>query len=124
MYGLIQTMQSPLQFNWCGNGLTYIGSYSLANTGTNSPVYISRDGAFPSVYTNNKGTLNYTFVKGGYSAGKPTLTGTANNNTSFSENVAKATAEFNTTNYALTITDSNTGQSYTYNNSINWGGPI
>jgi hypothetical protein len=119
MYVILQTTQAPLQFNWCGDGLgqTAAGLYRIANTSaTNNNVYISQTGDSPSVYTNQKGTLSYTFVKSGKTSG--TTTGTANSSTYFTDSTATATG---TTNYTLTIIDSNTGQNYVFLNSIAWG---
>lgn len=123
MYILRQTTQSPLQFNWCGNGLRQ--SYEVTPSGTDllwnqsglTSVYISPNGTANSVYTNNRGTLSYTFTKAGATTG--TTTGTANSSTFFTD--SKTGSISGTTNYTLTITDGNTGQQYTYNNSIVWG---
>jgi hypothetical protein len=119
MYGLLQTLQAPIQFNWCGNGLQNNGG-SITQTlwnfvGTN-PVYISPNGTSPSILTNQKGTWNYTFVKTGKTTG--TSTGTTTTSTSFTDT---STNSPGTTNYNLSIIDSNTGQKYTFLNSVVWG---
>jgi hypothetical protein len=119
MYGLIQTIQAPLQCNWCGNGLQSSASspFQLLNALSGSPVYISPNGTSPSVYANQRGTLTYTFTKSGATTG--TSTGTASSTTSFTDSKTGGTGT--TSNYTLTINDSNTGQQYIYLNSVVWG---
>jgi hypothetical protein len=118
MYILRQTTAAPLQCNFCGNGLTNIPSagYTLANVIGGTPVYISPDGTGPSVYINRQGTLSYTFTKSGKTSG--TSSGTAISTTSFTDSTPTAGG---TTTYTLVIKDANTGQQYTYINSIVWG---
>jgi len=121
MYVLLQTTQAPLQCNWCGDGLgqtVFRLQYRIANaSSTNNNVYVSKTGDSPSVYTNQKGTLSYTFVKSGATSG--TTTGTALSSTFFTDLNLTGTG---TTNYTLTIIDSNTGQKYIFLNSVAWGG--
>jgi hypothetical protein len=122
MYVILQTTQAPLQCNWCGDGLSVVGSYQIANTaGTSSNVYISSSGDSPSVYTNQKGTLSYTFQKIGPAARNITTSGTALISTYLTDSVASSTPVGSKTNYTLTITDSNNGQKYIFLNSVTWG---
>jgi hypothetical protein len=117
MYGFLQTAQAPLQFVWCSDGLEYnVGAptKTLRNSLSTTPVYISVSGGSPSVYTNQSGTLSYTFAKAGATTG--TTSGTADSNTAFSD----STTSKGTTSYTLKITDANTGQENTYLNSVNW----
>ena len=120
MYGLLQTTQTPMQFNWCGKGLGTGASgnqlYDNLNISTN--VYISPAGTSPSIYTNQKGTLSYTFTKSGATVGIPT-TGTALSTTFFQDSYSGTVGAIS--NYNLTINDSNTGQQNTSLNSVRWG---
>ena len=114
MYGFLQTAQAPLQFVWCSAGLQNNGGAPtkiLWNSLSTTPVYISVSGGSPSVYTNQRGSLSYTFTKSG-----ATTSGTAISTTAFTDSTNSNT----TTNYNLTIKDANTGQQNTYLNSVNW----
>ena len=122
MYGIIQTQQAPFQFVWCPilgqyqNGLGPSIRYYLAPTNNAvGGVYTSVSGNSPNTYYNQKGTLTYSFVGSGGGS-------TANKTTPppYTDSVLATAA--GTTNYNLTITDGNTGQQYTYLNSIIWGG--
>uniref|UniRef100_A0A6C0EEB8 Uncharacterized protein n=1 Tax=viral metagenome TaxID=1070528 RepID=A0A6C0EEB8_9ZZZZ len=118
MYGFFQTAQAPLQFVWCSAGLQNNGIPPLVlwNSISTTPIYISVSGASPSVYTNQRGTLSYTFTKSGKTTG--TSTGTATSSTSFTDSTNTATG---TSNYNLTIKDANTGQQNIYTSQMNWG---
>ena len=122
MYGFLQTTQSPFQFVWCSSGL---GQY-LTGTGTNTifhlaptnnatgGVYASANGSGSNNYTNQRGALTYSLIiTGDHSTSKTTAP-------PYSDAVGILSA--GTTNYALTITDGNSGQSYLYKNSMTWGG--
>jgi len=122
MYGLLQTTQSPFQFVWCSTGL---GEY-LTGTGANiifhlaptnnaiGGVYASINGSGSNNYTNQRGTLTYSLIiTGDHSTSKVTAP-------PYTDTVGVNSA--GTTYYALTITDTNTGQGYLYNNSMTWGG--
>jgi hypothetical protein len=89
--------------------------YFLAPTdNTAGGVYASVSGKSPNNYTNQKGTLTYSFNgTGDHSVNKTTAP-------PYTDSITALTAT--TTNYALTITDGGTGQNYLYNNSISWGG--
>ena len=119
MSGFFLVNQSPPSFNWCSNGLQNNGgsiTQILWNAVGTSPVYISPNGTTPSLLNNKMGTWNYTFVKSGKTTG--TTTGTITTSTSFTDT---ATGGAGTTNYTLTITDSNTGIPYAFKNSVVWG---
>ena len=120
MYILRQTQQAPLQCNWCGNGLQVIitTNQRLANVAGSTPVFISPSGSNPSVYTNKKGDITYTFQKAGTTTG--TSSGTASASTAFTDTVTNPNTT-GTTTYTLTINDASTGQKYVYVNSIGWG---
>jgi len=122
MYGLIQTTQAPLQFVWCSTGLgqyqTGVGTgiiYHLAPTNNvTGGVYASVSGNSPNTYTNQKGTFTYLLsVSNDHTTSKTTAP-------PYTDTISALTA--GTTNYSLAITDGNTGQKYTYLNSITWGG--
>uniref|UniRef100_A0A6C0KW49 Uncharacterized protein n=1 Tax=viral metagenome TaxID=1070528 RepID=A0A6C0KW49_9ZZZZ len=122
MYGLLQTTQAPFQFVWCSTGLgqyqTGLGAnirYFLAPTNNvTGGVYTSVSGNSPNKYTNQKGTLTYSFIgTGDHSVNKTTAP-------PYTDTILALNAT--TTNYALTITDGGTGQKYLYNNAIAWGG--
>jgi len=117
MYGLFQTQQAPLQFVWCSDGLTNNGvtPLTLLSATGSTPIYISASGNTPSVYTNQKGVLSYTFTKSGKTTG--TSTGTAISTTAFTDGTATASG---ITNYNLTIKDANTGIQNTYLNVMAW----
>jgi hypothetical protein len=120
MSGFFLVNQSPPSFNWSGNGLQNNGGSPvqiLWNAVGASPVYISPNGTTPSLLNNKMGTWNYTFVKTGKTTG--TTTGTISTSTSFTDTYTLGTA--GTTNYSLTITDSNTGIPFTFKNSVGWG---
>jgi hypothetical protein len=111
--------QSPPSFNWCGNGLQNNGGSPgqiLWNAVGTSPVYISPNGATTSILQNQKGSWTYVFLKTGKTTG--TTTGTCLTTTSFTDSVSTGTG---TTNYYLTITDTNTGIATLFKNSVNWG---
>jgi len=117
MYGFLQTAQAPLQFVWCSAGLTNSGIIPLtllSSTGSTS-IYIYISGNSPSIYTNQRGTLSYTFTKSGKTTG--TTTGTAISTTSFTDSTPTSSG---TSNYNLTIKDANTGQQNTYLNTMVW----
>jgi hypothetical protein len=126
MYALLQTTQSPFQFDWCSAGLgqyiTGVGVssiYHLAPTSNaTGGVYLNSSGAFSggNVYTNNKGTLTYSLVKTGQT------TGTITTSPPYNDNVSSSAITTGITNYALTIKDGGNGQSFLFNNSITWGG--
>jgi hypothetical protein len=122
MYGIIQTQQAPFQFVWCSTGLgqfqTGIGintRYNLAPTNNAvGGVYTSVSGNSPNNYTNQKGALTYSFVgTGDHSVNKTTAP-------PYTDSVTALSA--GDTNYTLKITEGGAGQSYTYKNSIAWGG--
>lgn len=119
MSGFFLVNQSPPSFNWCSGGLQNDGgsiTQKLWNSVGTTPVYISPTGVSPSLLKNIRGTWNYSFVKTGKTSG--TTTGTTSTSTSFADT---ATAGAGTTNYTLTITDSNTGIPYAFKNSVIWG---
>jgi hypothetical protein len=119
MYGIYSTNQSAPSFNWCGNGLQNNGgtiTQILWNYVGTNPVYISPNGTSPSILNNQKGNWTYSFVKTGKTTG--TSTGTITTSTSFTDTSTNSTG---TTNYTLTITDSNTGVSSAFKNSVVWG---
>jgi hypothetical protein len=119
MSGFILVNQSPPSFNWCANGLQNNGgsiTQILWNAVGTSPVYISPNGTTPSVLNNKRGTWNFSFVKTGKTTG--TSTGTILTSTSFTDTTTNAPG---TTNYTLTITDSNTGILFAFKNSVIWG---
>ena len=122
MYGLIQTTQAPLQFVWCSTGLGQYNTgagvltrYNVAPTNNaTGGVYTSVSGNSPNTYTNQKGTFTYLLsVSGDHTTSKSTAP-------PYTDSILATSAS--TTNYNLTITDGNTGQKYTYLNSIVWGG--
>ena len=122
MYGLIQTTQAPFQFVWCSTGLGQYNTSAGANTRYNlaptnnvvGGVYTSVSGNSPNTYTNQKGTFTYLLsVSGDHTTSKSTAP-------PYTDSILATAA--GTTNYSLAITDGNTGQKYTYLNSITWGG--
>jgi len=119
MSGYFLVNQSPPSFNWSSNGLLNNGgspTQTLLNALGLNPVYISPNGTTPSLLNNKRGTWSYSFVKTGKTSG--TTIGTISTSTSFTD---IATAGAGTTNYTLTITDSNTGIPYSFKNSVIWG---
>jgi hypothetical protein len=124
MYALLQTTQSPFQFDWCSGGLGQyttgaLGTlrYNLAPTSNSSGgVYVNSSGSSSvgNVYTNRKGTLTYSLVKTGQT------TGTITTSPPYTDSVL-ASAVSQNTNYALTITDGGNGQKFLFNNSVAWG---
>jgi hypothetical protein len=113
--------QSPPSFNWCSNGLQNNGgtpTQILWNAVGTNPVYLSPNGTTPSLLKNKRGTWSYTFVKTGKTTG--TSTGTTSTSTSFTD-TANISVSAGTTNYTLTIVDSNTGISNQVKNSVGWG---
>ena len=122
MYAILQTSQAPFQFIWCSTGL---GQYTtgvlstltdhLAPTSNASGgVYASVSGSSPNTYTNQKGSLTYSFVKTGQT------TGTITTAPPYTDSVLNSAITTGVTNYALTITEGGTGQRCIYNNSIDW----
>jgi len=85
LYALLQTTQALFQFDWGSNFIqsSLVSPFQLQNSAGTAPVYISKTGVAPSVFTNPKGTLSYTFVKTGATTG--TSTGTAISTTAFSD---------------------------------------
>ena len=77
---------------------------------------MTRENIKPSLLNNIRGTWNYSFVKTGKTTG--TSTGTILTSTSFTDITTNAPG---TTNYTLTITDSNTGILFAFKNSVIWG---
>ena len=117
MSGFFLVNQSPPSFDWCSQGLqcSTSGTILWNAVGTN-PVYISSNGTAPSLLNNKRGTWSYTFVKTGKTTG--TSTGSTTTSTSFTDGIGSGTG---TTNYTLTIVDSNTGISNQVKNSVAWG---
>jgi len=122
MYAILQTSQAPFQFVWCSTGLGQYNTGAGINTRYNlaptnnvvGGVYTSVSGNSPNTYTNQKGTLTYSFiVSGDHSTSKTTAP-------PYTDSILASSS--GTTNYALTITDGGNGQSYLYNNAITWGG--
>ena len=124
MYALLQTTQSPFQFDWCSGGLGQYTTgvlstlrYNIAPTSNaTGGVYVNSVGssAVGNVYTNRKGTLTYSLVKTG------STTGTITTAPPYTDSVLANTGP-TTTNYALTITDGGNGQKFLFNNSVYWG---
>ena len=124
MYALLQTTQAPFQFDWGSNFIqsSPVSPFQLRNSANTAPVYISTTGVAPSVFTNPKGTLSYTFQKTGATTGTSSGTAVAGGvgvGTSFTD--AKVGGGGTSTNYNLTITDSGNGQKYIFLNSVVWG---
>ena len=111
--------QSPPSFNWCDGLLSSSSAspYKLLNAALTQAVYISPQGTSPGIFYNQKGLWTYTFVKTGATTG--TTTGTALTTTTFND--TKVGGAGTTTNYSLTITDSYTGISKLFTNSVVWG---
>ena len=124
MYAILQTTQSPFQFNWCGNGLgqyqtgvlSTLRYYIAPVTNVTGGVYLNPDGtATPgNVYINRRGALTYLYVKTGQTTGSFTTA------PPYTDNTLASTVTQNS-NYAITITDGGNGQKYTFNNSVAWG---
>ena len=125
MYVLYQTLSSPLQNDWCSLGLGQYTTGVLAtltdhikpNSGANTTlVYANSTGlaSIGNVYTNQKGTLTYSFIG----------TGTTSQNIStappYSDGGLQSIVSGGTTNYTFLIRDANTGQKATFTNSVNW----
>jgi hypothetical protein len=121
MSGYFLVNQSPPSFNWCSNGLQNNQGLSIQTlwnaVGTN-PVYLSPNGATPSLLNNKRGTWSYSFVKSGKTSG--TTTGTITTSTSFTDTY-NLNGGAGTSDYTLTITDGNTGISNVVRNSVGWG---
>jgi hypothetical protein len=125
MYALLQTIQSPFQFDWCSAGLGQYTTGALATTRYNiaptsnatGGVYVNSVGssAVGNVYRNQKGTLSYSLVKTG------STTGTITTAPPYTDSVLANTSP-TATNYALTITDGGNGQKFLFNNSVAWAG--
>ena len=124
MYAILQTSQAPFQFVWCSTGLGQYTTgvlstlrYNLAPTSNaTGGVYASVNGSGSNSYTNQKGSLTYSFVKTGQT------TGTLTTAPPYTDSILASAITTGTTNYALTITDGGNGQRCIYNNSITWGG--
>ena len=123
MSGFFLVNQAPFQFVWCSTGLgQYITGASSTQTYHLAPtnnalggVYTSVSGNSPNTYINNRGALTYSFVKTGQT------TGTLTTAPPYTDSILASAVTTGITNYALTITDGGTGQSYLYKNSITWG---
>ena len=123
MYAILQTSQAPFQFVWCSTGLgeyttgtLSLLTYHLAPTNNaTGGVFASINGSSSNSYTNQKGSLSYSFVKTGQT------TGTITTAPPYNDSVLNTSLLVGYTNYALTITDTGNGQKYLYNNTINWG---
>ena len=130
MYGLLQTIQSPFQFNWAGAGITSgngLGQYISGSAGsradhiappsttTTGGVYLNNAGtsAIGNIYNNGRGSYTY-LCSGGYS-GFPLTTAPPYNDGGLQSAISGLTQ-----NYSLTITDNNTGQKYNFTNFVNW----
>ena len=121
MSGFMLVNQSPPSFNWCDNVLqnnAATPTQTLLNAVGTNPVYISPNGTTPSIFNNQRGIWNYSFVKTGKTTG--TSTGTATTSTSFTDSYNLAGGP-GTTNYALTIIDIATGIKKLFNNQVRWG---
>ena len=122
MYAILQTSQAPFQFVWCSTGLGQYTTgvlstltYHLAPTNNaTGGVFASINGNSSNSYTNQKGSLSYSFVKTGQT------TGTITTAPPYNDSVLNTSLSLGYTNYALTITDTGNGQTYLYNNTINW----
>jgi len=120
---LLQTCQSPFSFNWCGNNL---GQYTtgalstltdhLAPTNNSTGgVYLNPSGSstIGNVYNNGRGTYSYS-ISGGYN-GFPQTTAPPYNDNGLASAISGTTQT-----YRLLILDLNSGQKYTFVNSIVW----